>query len=126
MVKLLKDGKSPRLELDEYRQTLFDWERELEAEFESWGYKFVAWARECGALVQEVGLDYFISLGPLSQFLQAAQDRGRASERHAALLAKFSDLVTRSGGHVASYDPATQMLRLSKPGSAWGERDLRA
>lgn len=123
MVELLQDGKAPPLVLTEEDSVLVDWESELEAQFKAWGHRFLAWARDCGAVVQDQGLDYYISLDRLARSMGGQK---RASEKHKALLAKFWVLADRSGAYMAGYDVEAKMLRLSKPGSEWAERDVGA
>lgn len=126
MVELLQDGKAPPLVLTEEDSVLVDWENELEAQFKAWGHRFLAWARDCGAVVHEQGLDYYISLDRLAQSLLAMDGRKKMAEKHKALLAKFWVLADRSGAYMAGYDVEAKMLRLSKPGSEWAERDVGA
>jgi len=109
--------------ISEESQVLSDWEHQLEQEFAMWGHDFMAWARECGAVVDDVGLDYAVRLDKLTASMAAGGARGKVSGKHKALLAKFWSLVDRSAGYMASCGQ-DYVLRLAKPGSAWVEGDL--
>ena len=123
MTKML-NNRPPSIQLTEQTQTLIDWERQLEVEFEQWGNSFVQWARECGAVIQETGIDYRIALDKLQASLAASAADGQGKDKHVRLMDRFRQLSSNSNGYMASYSSTGNVLWLSKPGSAWTEKDI--
>ena len=123
MVKLLKPGPLPQGMIDERTRGMVEWEGQLEVEFELWANELMAWARDCGAVVSEVGIDYRLSLDRLRASLVSGKS---GAGKHGRLLDKFRDFSLRCGGYLASLSPAGDELWLSKPSSRWSAQDIGA
>ena len=113
-----------KIQFTERDQVLMEWERQLEVEFEQWGNAFIAWARACGAMISDDGIDYRLSLDRLQVSL-AAMASTQGAARHQRLLDKFRDFSVRCGGYLASQASDGHALWLSKPGSAWTSQDIK-
>jgi len=122
MVKLLKSGPLPEGMIDERARGMMEWEGQLEVEFEAWGNELVQWARACGAVVSEAGIEYRLSLDRLRASLVAGKS---GSGKHGRLLEKFRDFSVRCNGYMASHSPEGDELCLSKPGSLWSAQDVK-
>jgi len=112
-----------KIQFTERDQVLMEWERQLEVEFEHWGNDLIAWARACGAMITDTGIDYRISLDRL-QVTLAAMAGTQGAAKHQRLLEKFRDFSARCNGYMASQSSEGNVLWLSKPGSAWTGQDI--